>query len=442
MMSRSVTIKDVYAFFLPLIFMAEMMMISHSVIHAFLARMENPQQTLAAYSVAFYFHSTLGSPVWTGLMVAISFIKDKRSIARLFWFNGQIALVLFWVWIVAGATPIGTYFFQHAFGLSAELALEVQQATLVLFMVVPLVVVRSLAYALIMVNRRTILVTYGTAVRLLSLAGFLVVLPWFLHGAMVGAAALVSCIGVEALYAYLMARPFYDALPDVEGEPASYGEIWRFSWPIMLVQTAESGVGITINFFLGRLAQPELALASFGVMDGIMRVLLSPLRSLTQTAQTLTRSRADLLVMLRFLVHMTLFFGGAMLLFYVPLVRVLGLRGVMGLPEHIAAYVTPALFLAFLLATTQGSSAMFRGLLIGVRRTGAIAASAGARLGAVVAVGSITFLLPGANGAVVGIIALIAAFGAEGLVLGWRLLSLDRKPQRLFDGAPEAERQG
>ena len=39
-MQGSLRYRDAYAFFLPLIFMAELMVLSHSIIHAFLARQE------------------------------------------------------------------------------------------------------------------------------------------------------------------------------------------------------------------------------------------------------------------------------------------------------------------------------------------------------------------------------------------------------------------
>ena len=74
-----VTLREAYKFFLPLIFMAELHMLSHAVISAFLARMPDPEPILAAYSMAFYLHATLGSPVWACQFVALSYIRDKAD---------------------------------------------------------------------------------------------------------------------------------------------------------------------------------------------------------------------------------------------------------------------------------------------------------------------------------------------------------------------------
>ena len=441
-MHKPATIKEAYRFFLPLIFMAELMMISHSVIHAFLARQENPQQTLAAYSMAFFAHTFMGSPVWACQFVFISYVRDKVMVRRLVFFFLQVTLMVGWLWLLAGATPLGHWFFMRAFGASAPVAAEAQQTLLVLTGITLPVIVRSLAYALFMVNRRTILVTLGTAVRLSGLAGLLVVLPYVLSGAAIGGAALVGCITIEAIVVWTIARHYYHQLPDASGPPPGYGELWRFSWPIMLVNAAENGVGFSINFFLGRLLRPELAVASFGVLDGLMRLLLSPLRVLTQTSQTLTRTRADLRVMLRFMVHLLVFFCALMLLFFLPPVRILVLEDIIGIPPHMSTYVAPALLLSFLLAIAIGSSATFRGLVISTKRTGFVAASGAARLLAIIAVGALGMLVADANGAVIGMCALIAGFGTEALVLGWGLFRMNRNTQPMFQddaAAPAAK---
>ena len=118
----------------------------------------------------------------------------------------------------------------------------------------------------------------------------------------------------------------------------------------MIMQTAESGVVFTVNLFLGRLVRPELALAAFGLLDSLMRVLLSPLRNFIQTVQALVRFRRDVGVIVTFAAIVGGGFAGMMLLFHLAPVRTWALEGVMGLPPHMAEYVTPALSFGFLLA--------------------------------------------------------------------------------------------
>ena len=133
------TLRDAYKFFLPLMMTAELLMLSHAMVIAFLARMPDPAQILAAFSISFYLHATVGSPVWACQIVAISFIRDRAALRRLLMFSIQVAAVVAWVWIVLGVTPAGSWFFSSVFGASPEVAEIAKHCTLVLFMMVPFV---------------------------------------------------------------------------------------------------------------------------------------------------------------------------------------------------------------------------------------------------------------------------------------------------------------
>jgi O-antigen/teichoic acid export membrane protein len=417
--------------------MAELHMLSHAVISAFLARMPDPEPILAAYSMAFYLHATLGSPVWACQFVAISYIRDKASMRRLLLFSVQAFALVGWLWALIALTPFGLYFFESLFGASPAVAREAQLCVIVSTLIVPFVFFRSLAYALLMIRRRTALVTLGTFLRLIGLAGILALLSQMTNGAMVGIGALTACIGLESIYAVFAARKYYRDLPGNSGTAPQYRELWRFGWPVMLMQTAESGVAFSVNFFLGRLFRPELAIAAFGVLDGMMRVLLGPLRNLTPAIQTLTQSRNDIAVIRRFAVQLAIGFTVIMAVFQLEAVRVWALQDVMGLPNNIAAYVSLALRLAFVLALCMTAAAFFKGLLLSSRKTGVIAVSSGARIVAVAGVGIVALLMPDANGAdangaVVGMAALIAAFATESVILGARVIYLERRGDGVF----------
>jgi len=417
------TVGDAARFFLPLILMTEMLFISHSVIHAFLARLKAPRTTLAGYNAAFSVQGTTGSPVWSGIPVALAFVSDRRSVYRLWVFFMVVSLPVLALLTLACLPVTGDLVYHTWLGASAEAARQARVATIYLLLIVPVVVVRNMTSAVVMVHRRTFLITLGTAVRLSALAGALLVLPYVLEGAAVGTAALLACIVAETGFMVGVGLPLFLALPPVRGEPARYRDMWRFAWPLMLTQVAEQGVTLTVNLFLGRLANPDLALAAFGVVFGLVKLFLSPVRNLAQTAQTLARSAADRRVMLRF----TWRVGAGFLvlvgvLFFTP-VRPWLLRSVIGLTEELAAYVGPALQVTLAMVLFWAYAEVFRGLLAGVRRTGPIAAAAGFRLAVITAVASTTLLSPTLNGAVVGVAAMSAGYAAEALVLGMRLFA-------------------
>ena len=410
-------------------------MISHSIIAAFLARMANPEPILAAYSISFYAHATLGSPIWASQIVAVSFIRDQASLIRLFYFNLSIAAYLLIVWLGIGLTPLGNWFFETLFGANHEVAQVAKRCFLVTYLIVIFVIFRSLSYALFMINRRTLLVTLGTLIRLGGLIGVIGWLAEHFEGAIIGAIALVTCIGIESVYGVMVAIRYIKRLEAHRERTPSFRELWLFSWPIMLMQVAESGVAFTVNLFLGRLLRPELALAAFGVLDSLMRVLLSPLRNLIQTGQTLVRSRHDMRILLIFGAQITVVFALIMLLFFVPAIRHFALETVMGMPPEMADYAGQALGLAALLAECMAAAGLFRGLLIAGRHTKVLAVAAGGRILAVACVGVISIGLGGQNGALVGMSALTMAFGVEAIILGWRLYRLVQIPEDLFISA-------
>ena len=422
---RPTSLGDAFRFFLPLMLMAELMMISHAVISAFLARMADPEPILAAYSISFYFHATLGSPIWACQFVAVSYIRDRASMHRLLWFSLQVAAVITLILFTVGLTPVGDWLFRTLFGAGPEVAAAARRCTVIFSFVMLFAVVRSLVYGLFMVERKTIYVTLGTVVRLAGLFVILAGATRFLEGAEVGALALVACIAIETVFGLVVARPFFRRLP-AGSHPPSYRELWKFSWPIMVMQTAESGVIFTINLFLGRLPRPELALAAFGLLDSLMRVVLSPLRNVIQTVQALVRFRRDVKVIVIFAVIVGGGFAAVMLLFHLERVRTWALEGVMGLPPHMAEYVAPALAFGFLLALAMAVASLARGLLIAAKRTGAIAIASAVRLVTVGAIGATAVYLGVSNGARLGIYALIGAFVAESAVLLARLLWIRR----------------
>ena len=284
-----------------------------------------------------------------------------------------------------------------------------------------------------MLNRRTTLVTLGTLIRLFGLFAILFVLQGQTTGATVGMIALTGCIAIESVYATLAALKYYLQLPSKKGVLPRYRELWRFGWPVILMQTAESGIAFTISFFLGRLPRPELAIAAFGVLDAMIRVLLGPLRNLTQAVQTLTKNEADTKVIGTFTIHLGIIFCVIMLMFHIDIVRNYALKDIMGLSSSLTSYVTPALLLTPILALSMTTAAFTRGQLLASRKTTAIALASVIRIVSVCLVGVGALVFYNANGAVVGILALITAFSSETIILGGRVIYAVKVKDGLFN---------
>ena len=417
-------LRDAYLFFAPLVLMVELNMISKSAIHAFLARTATPAITLAAFNAAFTFYFVITSATELATVLCLSYLKSRTDLLRLLFFIAAVltlplVLVLFIVF-----TDLGSAMFGSWFGLGQEARLEARVASGLLILSMPVLLLRGAAFALLMLNRRTIIITWATLIRLLSLGLSLAVLPRWLDGAAIGAGALVFCMFAETVFAWFIAWRYFLALPAMRKASASLYGYWRFSWPLMINQSAEMGVVFTISLFLGRLNEAELAIAAFGVAHGLVSLLMGPMHNLLQTAQTLVSLREDVRVMLVFTAQLIMIFIVLSLLLFETSLRDVVLFDIMGLTPSLSAYCEPAVRICFLMAAFWALTALFRGLLAKARTTTSLAVSGVLRIASAVAAGSLSLVYPDVNGALLGVAAWVFSYMVESAFSGWRLIRI------------------
>ncbi len=417
-------LRDCYAFFGPLILMVELNMISKSAIHAFLARTDTPSVSLAAFNAAFTFYFAITSATEIIVMLCLSYLKSRRDILRLLGFMAVILVIPLTVALTIAFTDLGNEVFGNWFGLSERGQTQARTCIGLLTLSIPVLLLRGTAFALLMMNRRTIIITCSTFIRLSSLAVSLVVLPYWLEGAAIGAAALVICMASETVFSWFFALRYLLRLPSERSDRTTFLGYWGFAWPLIINTSAEMGVIFAINLFLGRLNNAEFAIAAFGVSHGLVSLLMGPMRNLTQTAQTLVSQREDVRVMLVFTGQLIAIFALlAIALFHTPL-REEVLLGVMGLTPELAAYCEPALSIAFVMAAFWSTTALFRGLLAKARTTKSLAASGILRIMVAAAAGTLSIANPDINGALLGVAAWILSYAIEMSISGWRLRRL------------------
>ncbi len=417
-------LRDCYWFFGPLVLMVELNMISKSVIHAFLARTDTPSITLAAFNASFTFYFALASATEVTTLLSLSYLKARSDAPRLIGFMAVVVALPLIVALATVFTSFGNTVFGGWFGLGDEAQAQARAAVGALAVSVPILLLRGTAFALLMLNRKTFVITASTLVRLLSLTGSLLLLPIWLDGAVIGAAALVICMAAETLFGWIFAWRLLLRLPAVRESRESMRGYWRFSWPLIVNGSAEMGVIFVITLFLGRLTHAELAIAAFGVVHGLVSLLMAPMRNLTQSAQTLVSQRADVRTMLVFAVQLVVGFSLlSMALFWTSLSERI-LLGIMALTPDLAAYSAPALAMAFVLAPFWCMAALFRGLLAKARSTGSLATSGVLRILSATAAGSTTLVLPEVNGAMLGVAVWTLSYAVESAISSWRLRKL------------------
>jgi len=429
----SLTLAQCYRFFIPLVLMVELNMISKSVIHAFLARTDDPSVALAAFNAAFTFYFALSSATEITAVLCLSYLKARADLARLAGFGAVVLSVPVAIALAVAFTPVGDALFARGFGLGAAATAQARDVVGFLTLSVPILVLRGTAFALLMMSRRTLVITWSTLVRLLSLSVSLVLLPTWLEGAAIGAAALVLCMAAETVFAWAFAWRQFWALPatraaadmSYDRSADTWAGYWRFSWPLIINGSAEMGVIFVINLFLGRLADAELAIAAFGVAHGLISLMMAPMRNLTQTAQALVARRDDVWMVGVFTAQLVAFFTVlALVLFATPMNTVI-LSGPMGLTPELTAYAAPAMAASFAVAVFWAATALFRGLLAKARTTTSLAASGILRIATAAAAGALSLADPSFNGALLGVLAWVLSYVVETAISAWRLNRLD-----------------
>jgi Na+-driven multidrug efflux pump len=414
-------LSECYRFFVPLVLMVELNMISKSAIHAFLARTDTPSTTLAAFNSAFTFYFAIASATEITAVLSLSYLKARADVGRLLAFMALLLAVPLAITFAVAFTDAGRVLFSDWFSLSADARMQAQAAVALMALSAPVLILRGIAFALLMMERRTIIITASTFVRLASLVGSLLILPLWLEGAAIGAGALVTCMAVETAFAWLFAWPAFLRLPAVRDARDTVGAYWRFSWPLIINGSAEFGVILVITLFLGRLSQAELAIASFGVVHGLISLLIAPMRNLTQSAQALVSRREDVRVITVFTVQLVVFFSLLVSVLFLTPLRGWVLSDAMGLTGDLAAMSEPALAAGFAMVTFWACAALFRGLLAKARTTRSLAVGGLMRIATAGVVGALVLAYPNVNGPLLGIIAWIVSYAVETAISAWRL---------------------
>ena len=91
------TQKEIALFFFPLLLNVQFMSVSHSIINAGLARMENAVVLLAGFSVAMVLHLFVASPSYQNHTITIAMVRGRNSFLAMVLFALLIAI---WVSIL------------------------------------------------------------------------------------------------------------------------------------------------------------------------------------------------------------------------------------------------------------------------------------------------------------------------------------------------------
>jgi len=361
------TERGVALFFFPLLLNVQLMSVSHSIINAGLARLDDAIVILAGFSVAMVLHLFVASPSYQNHTITIAMVRGRKSLTAVTLF---VLLIATWVSILLALlafSPVGTFILDKVLGVSPEVARSAREALSLLVFLPFITGTRGLCQGLVIRARRTGLVSFATAVRIAMLFVYIWLAQHWFSGAKVGAFALLGCVGTETMVIAFFA--WRVKLPAVETDEKTFGEILRYGLPLAYSSGLQQTVPLLINAIISRLPDGTLALAAFGVIRAFLFLLAGPMRNLQQAYLTLVRRAEDNQILVRFFLKTSSGMALIMLIIAWPL-NALVMGKVMGLDPQMCAYISWPLTFCALFPLLYGAANLLRGWFAGAHLTG------------------------------------------------------------------------
>lgn len=274
MMDKTLRLRTILAFWLPLAATWLMMGAEGPYLSAIVARLGSPVENLAAFGLAFSLAWLVESPIIMLLSASTALARDRESFLALrrfaFLLNGALTALL----LLLALPWVFQLLAERVLGLPQGVVHLANVATALLAPWPAAIGYRRFYQGLLVRNRQTRRVAYGTVFRLatMSLAAAGLALGTRLPGACIGALALSSGVVAEAAASRWMARHLVrDLLAPGDSAPApGLGDLVRFYYPLALTSIITMCTAPLLTFFMGRGRDPLQCLATWPVIHAFV----------------------------------------------------------------------------------------------------------------------------------------------------------------------------
>ncbi len=371
--NESVSWRRILAFYSPLVLTSLMLSLAGPVMNVAIGRAAEPMLEFAAFWIAFTIVLFVGSASLVVQQATVS-LAGRASPGRLITAASLVGLSASTMVLVLAGTPLGEIVFRSWISTTPRTAALAREVLVILAPVPLLIALRGVGNGVAILEQRTSRVAAGTLLRIALLAGA-ATLAVAVQAAGARSAAWAFLLGTAVEAACVLAasqaaiRTRLRAWGDSRPEP---GAMLRIGVPLVVSTFVWMSTRPIVNAILGRLPDPELAQASFGVVLPILLVTCSPLWALLEVSLVLPRSRDDLARISRLATGTAALFSVAILLLTWTPLRHAVLRVGFGLPLQLETAVTPALMLLVFEPFLLSVRAVSQGVLMRAGRTRAL----------------------------------------------------------------------
>lgn len=272
---ETLTLKQIFFFWVPLALTWLMMAAEGPFLAAIIARLPDPKYNLAAFGVAFSLGVLVESPILMIMAAATALVKDRDSLVKMrnftYALNGLVTLVM----VLLIVPPVFHFVTETLLGLPERVSSLIYLACVVLIPWPAAIGYRRFYQGVLIRSNLTRRVAYGTIVRLsvMTLTGLVCFLFTRLEGALVGGLSLSMGVCVEAAASKIMARSSEREILAGQSEvltAMTYGAIARFYYPLALTTMISVGLIPVVTFFMSHSRMPVESLAVFPVINALV----------------------------------------------------------------------------------------------------------------------------------------------------------------------------
>jgi hypothetical protein len=376
-MKTSVAQRAIFWIWFPLALSFTLMMLESPATNAVLARFAEPSIQIAGFGVALGLSLLIESPVIMLLATAIALVGGRESFYAVLRFVLTLMLSLTLLTALIAFTPLYDLIALRVLGLPPRVAEAGRVAMQVMLLWTAAIGWRRFLQGVLVRYGGARFVSWGTAIRLLSIVAVGVGLLWWngMPGAVVGACMVMAGVIVEAVVATLFALPILRerVLSHAEGGVSlTQRAIWKFHLPLAGTTLLTLLVHPLTAAALARLPQPELAIASWQVVFGSLLALRSWGFALQEASVAVLQQGASTRELLRFTHKVALGTTLALgLLAFTPIAGLFTAR-LLALKAELATPVVFGFQLCLLLPALTAYGSYLRGALIYAKRTSAV----------------------------------------------------------------------
>ncbi len=382
-------------FWLPLEATWLMMAAEGPFLAAVIARLAGPKENLAAYGVITSLAWIVEAPIVMMLSASNALCRDGAAYRKMRRFSFTLNILVTAVMAALVTPPVFRLIAHGVLGLPSDVSSLAGTAVLFLILWPGAIGYRRFYQGILIRNGRPHAVTWGTVVRLVTMAatGLFLALVLRLPGASVGAGALGVGVLAEGAASRFMARRSVRALKRQSDADSPFGAaltgtaIRKFYFPLALTSLLSFFINPLTTFFLARGRNPIESLAVLPVIVGLTFIFRTAGIALQEVViarlddDPLTKGRLARFS-LRVGVLATL---GLAVVALTPLAR-LWYRGLSGLTPELAAFAFLPGCLLVLLPILEAILSYQRGVQVKAGQTGPVGIAVGAQLAGTVAV--------------------------------------------------------